>query len=592
MSWSAHTANRSASSPADTDNALAVLLVEDSEDDAFLLRRQIRARYPGAHFERVENAEDMRRALTARPWHVIVSDHQMPSFDSLAALQVLKASGLDIPFIIYSGDLPERDGVDAMQDGAQDFVYKSAPERLLPAIERELAHWQVRQAKARAEHSVLRLANYDELTGLPNRSLFMEEVGRRLTGRSHSTRAAVCYVDLDRFMRINETFGYAAGDALIRQVGERLGACVAETTIVARVGRDEFALYIEMSPHEHEKALAEQLMHCFAAPFVQMGQELYLTPSVGIAVWPEHGTDALTLIKSAESAMFDAKQNGRKTFQVYRTEINAGSRKRLALEAGLRHAIERNELVVLYQPVVNVTHERMLGTEALVRWKHPKLGMISPQDFIPIADETGLILPIGEWVLREACGQTRAWHNLGFPDLTVAVNVSAAQFRDHAIADRVETILRETRLPPHALEIEITETLAMHDVDNAGKIMLRLKDLGVRIAIDDFGTGYSSLAYLKRFPIDILKIDQSFVQDVTDDEDDAAIVRAILALARSLNIAAHAEGIESLDQAAFMVSEGCDRLQGYLYGKPMSAAELIATLIGDTSAPIPQEPVR
>ena len=584
MLANAHNPGTTALQPSNASRrALSVLLVEDSEDDAFLLQRQIHAFYPGSYFERVDCADAMRRALSVREWHLIVSDHQMPAFDSLAALEVLKSSGKDIPFIIYSGDLPQQDGVHAMHGGAQDFVYKSAPERLLPVIERELANRQLRRDKEQTERSMEQLVNFDELTGLPNRSLFMVRVQERLDAAA-SERAAVCYVDLDRFMRINETFGYAAGDALIRQVGERLVECTTATT-VARVGRDEFALHIELPAHEQPDGLAERLMQCFAAPFNQMGQELYLTPSIGIAISPDHGTDVLSLIKSAESAMFDAKQNGRKTYQLYRAEINAGSRHRLALENGLRNAIERNELVVMYQPVFDMARERILGTEALLRWNHPQLGVISPQEFIPVADETGLILPIGEWVLREACAQTRSWHDLGYPHLSVAVNVSATQFREPTIAERVEAILRETRLPPYALELEITESVAMQDASRAGEIMARLKALGLQLAIDDFGTGYSSLAYLKRFPIDILKIDKSFVQDVNDDEDDAAIVRAILALTRSLKLAAHAEGIETADQAVFMLQEGCERLQGYLFGKPAPAEELLSMLIHTSRHP-------
>jgi len=580
MVRSAHKITPAPEPPAEAPpRALRVLLVEDCEDDAYLLARQIRQRFPGTHCERVDSRENMQRALAERDWDIVISDHTMPGFDSLAALQTLKASGKDIPFIIYSGDLPEQTGAHAMRDGAQDFVIKTTPERLLPAIERELAHQQTRLEKAHAERSIKRLAHFDELTGLPNRSLFMERLDRRLRATEpEEARAAVCYLDLDRFMRINETFGYAAGDTLIRQVGERLSQSLCGSGVVARMGRDEFALYRMLEPHEHETLPAERLMQCFAAPFTQSGQELYLTPSVGIAIWPEHGGDALSLLRNAESAMFNTKQNGRKGYQVYRAEINDGSRRRLALEAALRQAIQREQLRVVYQPFYDTAQGRITGIEALVRWEHPDLGIVTPQDFIPVADETGLILPIGEWVLRQACAQMRLWHQQGLGELSIAVNVSATQFRDPAIADRIEEIVRDTGVAPHALELEITEGVAMQDAPQAGQIMRRLKDLGVQIAIDDFGTGYSSLAYLKRFPIDILKIDQSFVRDVNEDEDDAAIVRAILALSRSLKLTAHAEGIETREQAQFMLREGCQRLQGYFYGRPSTAGEMSTRL--------------
>jgi len=564
------------SAEAGLPRALRVLIVEDSEDDAYLLQRQIERRYPGSYCERVDSQEAMQRALACQDWHVVISDHTMPSFDSLAALQTLKASGKDIPFIIYSGDLPEQDGVYAMRGGAQDFVYKSAPERLLPAIERELAHRKAREDKARAERSAQRLAHFDDLTGLPNHKLFMERLRQQLAEASPAgMRTVVCYLDLDRFMRINEIFGYAAGDVLIRQVGERLAHEIGDKGLLARVGRDEFAVYMSLQPHEHETMLANRLMQCFSTPFTQGGQELYLTPSLGVAVWPDHGKDALTLVRNAESAMYEAKQNGRKTYQIYRAEISADVRRRVALEGALCHAIRHGQLHVLYQPIYDAERNLLIGSEALVRWEHPEFGSISPQEFIPIADDTGLILQIGEWVLREACLQTAAWHAQGHRHLRIAVNVSATQFHDPAVVERIEAILQESGLPPHALELEITESIAMQDAERAGEIMHRLKRLGVRLAIDDFGTGYSSLAYLKRFPLDILKIDQSFVGDVNDNEDDAAIVRAILALARSLKLTAHAEGIETREQMVFLLAEGCKRMQGYLFGKPVTAAALL-----------------
>ncbi|HKY02205.1 MAG TPA: GGDEF domain-containing response regulator [Burkholderiales bacterium] len=557
-------------------DSLAILIVDDSEDDVLLVERRIRNRFPQAQCTRVDNAEDMRAALSNRRWDLVISDHQMPSFDSLAALETLKASGLDIPFIIYSGELGQQQGVSAMEDGAQDFVYKNAPERLLPAIERELAHWHTRRAKETAERSIVRLANFDELTGLPNRSQFGETLDERL--QAATLKAAICYLDLDRFMRINESFGYAAGDTLIRQVGERLSARFARDGIVARMGRDEFAVMFVLQEGQHPTACAELVLQTFAAPFSLGGQELYLTPSMGLSLFPEHGADAMTLMKNAESAMFDAKQNGRKAFQVYRTEINIDSRLRLLIESGLRNAIARDEMSVVYQPFYDLTQRKIIGAEALLRWNHPELGMVSPLRFIPIADETGQILDIGAWALQQACAQTKRWQNDGHFPFTIAVNMSAAQFRQSAVTERVEQVLNDTQLPPASLELEITETLAMQDAPATIATLRRLKDLGVQLAIDDFGTGYSSLAYLKRFPLDILKIDQSFIRDIHRSEDDATIVRAILALARALKLVTHAEGIETPEQLQFLVNERCDRVQGFLYGNPLSVADLTARM--------------
>jgi diguanylate cyclase len=551
---------------------LAVLIVDDSEDDVFLVTRRIQARYPGARCARVEDAEGMRTALANERWDLVISDHQMPAFDSLAALETLKASGHDIPFIIYSGELAQHQGIDAMGDGAKDFIYKNSPERLLPVIERELKHWHVRRAKESAERSMVRLANFDELTGLPNRSQFTERLNQRLT-EPGMLRASICYLDLDRFMRINETFGYAAGDLLIRQVGDRLSARFGKNNMVARIGRDEFTVVIDLHEGEQPGSSADALMQAFAPPFQLGGQELYLTPSIGMSLYPEHGRDAVTLMKNAESAMFDAKQGGRKAFQLYRAELHLDSRLRLLLESGLRNAIARDEMKVVYQPFYDLSQRRIIGAEALLRWHHPEMGLISPMQFIPIADETGMILDIGAWVLQQACAQTKRWHNRGHFPFTIAVNMSAAQFRQSTVAHTVESVLNETQLPASSLELEITETLAMQDAQATAATMRRLKELGVQLAIDDFGTGYSSLAYLKRFPIDILKIDKSFIRDATVNEDDAAIVRAILALTRSLKLIAHAEGIETREQSAFLVQENCERVQGYLYGKPIDSEE-------------------
>ncbi|HKO87401.1 MAG TPA: GGDEF domain-containing response regulator [Burkholderiales bacterium] len=552
---------------------LSILIVDDSEDDVFLIIRRIQSRYPGAHCMRVDNAEDMRSALVTDNWDLVISDHQMPAFDSLAALETLKVSGRDIPFIIYSGELGQEQGINAMEGGAQDFIYKNSPERLLPVIERELQHWHVRRAKESAERSIVRLANFDELTGLPNRSLFADRLNERVE-QAPTMRAAICYLDLDRFMRINETFGYAAGDTLIRQVGERLSSRFNQAGVIARVGRDEFAIMSELQQGRQAASCAETLMHVFSAPFSLGGQELYLTPSIGIALFPDHGRDAITLMKNAESAMFDAKQGGRNVFQVYRSEIHVDSRLRLLLESGLRHAIARNEMKLMYQPFYDLSRRQIIGAEALLRWHHPELGLISPMQFIPIADETGLIVDIGAWVLQQACAQTKIWHDRGHTPFTIAVNMSAAQFRQPNLTDLVERVLFETQLPPESLELEITETLAMQDAPTTAATMRRLKDIGLQLAIDDFGTGYSSLAYLKRFPIDILKIDKSFIRDITVNEDDAAIVRAILALARTLKLTAHAEGIETREQSKFLVQEGCERVQGFLYGKPLEIEEI------------------
>ncbi len=558
------------------DRPARILIVDDSEDDAFLVSREIGRAFQGAEFVRVDTAEDMERELRAADWDLVIADHRMPRFDSAGALTVLKASGREIPFVIYSGQIEHEAGVVAMNHGASDFVAKSAPGRLLAVVHRELEHARLRRAKERAEQSVVRLANYDALTQLPNRSLFIDLVQLRLGEHTpQSPQAALLFLDLDRFMRINDSFGYPTGDALIRQVAMRLQAATSVSDVVARLGQDEFALFLDaVESPAAAQAVAQGVMQRFSAAFVQGGQEFFLTASGGLTLFPDHGADVEGLLRNAESAVFEAKRRGRNNVQLYRPEMTNGSGRRLKLENDLRHAVEREELFVAYQPVVDLRTHAIIGAEALVRWRHPEFGVVPPDQFIGLADESGLIIEIGEWVLNAACAQTQDWRERYRDDLFVAVNFSAAQFRDESLPGRIAQVLGATRLPARALEIEITETVAMENAESTIRVLEALKRMGVRISIDDFGTGYSSLAYLKRFPIDILKIDKSFVRDIRVDADDAAIVRTIAALGRSLKLLVHAEGVESEEQAGFLEREGCDRIQGYWIAKPLEPAEL------------------
>jgi diguanylate cyclase (GGDEF)-like protein len=564
------------------DRPARILIVDDSEDDAFLVSREIGRAFQGAEFVRVDTPEDMARELRAADWDLVIADHRMPRFDSAGALTVLKASGRDIPFVIYSGQLETDAGVTAMNHGASDFVAKSTPGRLLAVVHRELEHARLMRAKERAEQSVVRLANYDALTQLPNRSLFIDLVQLRLGEHTpQSPQAALLFLDLDRFMRINDSFGYPTGDALIRQVALRLQAASNVSDVVARLGQDEFALFIDaVDSPTAAQAAAQTIMQRFAAAFVQGGQEFFLTASGGLTLFPDHGADVEGLLRNAESAVFEAKRRGRNNVQLYRAEMTNGSGRRLKLENDLRHAVDREELFVAYQPVVDLRTHAIIGTEALVRWRHPELGVVPPDQFIGIADESGLIIGIGEWVLGTACRQTQAWRERFGQELFVAVNFSAAQFRDESMPDRIAQVLEESHLPARALEIEITETVAMEHAESTIRVLHALKRMGVRISIDDFGTGYSSLAYLKRFPIDILKIDKSFVRDIREDADDAAIVRTIAALGRSLKLLVHAEGVEAEEQASFLEREGCDRMQGYWIAKPLEAADMERRLDG------------
>jgi len=562
----------SARGAANDAEPVRLLLVEDSVDDAMLLERRLARAFPGLRCRRVDNAEDMRAALAAGGWDLVISDHSMPGFDSAAALRLVRESGLDLPFILYTGRLDERDGASAMHIGADDWVSKHDPARLVPVVERELRHVRLRREKESAERSARELAQYDPLTRLPNRSLFCELAARALA--DSGTAHALLYADIDRFMRVNDTLGYAHGDGLIRQVAARLRAGAPESGLVARLSQDEFALLCAAPGGASAvRRIAARLAQRFAEPLAAGGQEFYLTLSVGIALTPEHGADVQTLLRNAESAMRLAKRLGGNGHQFYRPEIQAISSENLRLESELRHAIARGELFLVYQPVVDLASGRIEGAEALLRWRHPEFGLVPPDRFIGLADETGQIHGIGEWVLERACAQARRWLAAGAPPFTMAVNVSPTQFRHRDFADRVRAIVRASGLPGECLEIEITESAAMQDAETTIETLAALKQAGVRVAIDDFGTGYSSLSYLKRLPIDILKIDKSFIRDVPGDAENVAIVRTILALASTMKLRSHAEGVETEAQAAYLRAEGCHRAQGWLLGRPQLAED-------------------
>jgi diguanylate cyclase (GGDEF)-like protein len=564
-----------------------ILIVEDSEDDALLLERLISRTLPGAQFRRVDSATGMRAALAAGDWDLVISDHSMPGFDSQGAMQVLRESARDIPFVLYSGCLDEERGATAMRVGAHDWVGKHEPARLVPVVQRELRNSRLKRDKERAERSALELANYDTLTRLPNRSLFCEQVQLRLQDpASGEGTPAVLYIDLDRFMRINDTLGYAAGDGLIRQIATRLRAAAPPGSIVARLGQDEFAVFCAAADGARgPMALAERLARRFAEPLTASGQEFFVTLSTGISLFPAHGGDPATLLKNAENAMQAAKRLGGNGCRIYQAELQAASSENLRIENELRYAIERRQLVLVYQPIFDLGTSRIIAAEALVRWRHPELGTVPPDRFIGIADDTGQIHRIGEWVLAAACAEARRWQQAGHSAVGVAVNFSATQFRHEQFAHRVRAIIEASGLSPEHLEMEITEGAAMQDAESTIETLEELKSAGVRVAIDDFGTGYSSLSYLKRLPIDILKIDKSFMRDVPHDTENVALVRTIVALGSTMKLQCHAEGVENREQLEFLRAEGCERAQGYLLGKPLALQDFLALLAERNGAP-------
>jgi diguanylate cyclase (GGDEF)-like protein len=476
-----------------------------------------------------------------------------------------------------------------LPDGTERIVHEQAevtfdendkPVRMVGTVQ-DVTEFQ------RAQERLNYLAHYDTLTGLPNRLLLQDRLNLAMAEADRRDRVvAVMFLDLDRFKIINDTLGHDVGDALLKSVAERLTTCVRAGDTISRLGGDEFTVILANVAHVDDVArVAQKIIDSFAPPFNIAGRELFMSTSIGITLYPFDDDKLDSLLRNADAAMYHAKEMGRNTFQFYTAELNRRTAKRLQLETALRHALERNELLLHYQPQVNLKTGKIIGAEALLRWQHPEMGLIPPLDFIPLAEETGLIVPIGEWVLRTACRQAQAWHRAGFPRFQVAVNLSGRQLQHRDLAKLVKKVLKETGLNPRHLDLELTESLLMHNTGETLAAMEELHTHGAAFSMDDFGTGYSSLAYLKRFPIDTLKIDQSFVRDIPTDPDDAAIAQAIIAMAHSLGIRVIAEGVETAKQLAFMRAHQCDGMQGYYFSKPVPAEAMTRLLQEDRRLP-------
>ncbi|MHB1077620.1 EAL domain-containing protein [Thiobacillus sp.] len=484
-----------------------------------------------------------------------------------------------------------RDGTVFMVEGSGS-VFEGSSGRFITYVLRDLTE------RKQFERQLMHLANHDPLTHLPNRKFFQERLGISLDEAAlNGEHLAVLFLDLDRFKLINDTLGHALGDKLLLMVAERLAGCFRKGDVLARFGGDEFVVLLQGLAGKQDAALvAQKIMDTFAHAFQLEDHEVFVSASVGIAFYPSDAIDADNLIRCADNAMYQAKEQGL-GYQFYRPDLENLSSERLTLENSLRKALERGELRLHYQPKVDLASGAVIGLEALLRWAHPAKGMIPPDQFVPLAEETGLIVPIGEWVLRTACLQIKTWQGEGILDLPVAVNLSARQFRQfsangktegsqpsgeaagvHDLVETIERVLEETGVDPSCLELEITESILMQNLSTAANILQALSAKGMRIFIDDFGTGYSSLSYLKRLPIDTIKIDKSFVGDITTDPDDAAIVAAIIAMAHSLRLKVVAEGVETQEQFDFLLERGCDAMQGFFFSQALPAEEILPLL--------------
>jgi diguanylate cyclase (GGDEF)-like protein len=465
------------------------------------------------------------------------------------------------------------------------FVFAAYSSREIGKIERRLMDTQTDLEQTldqvREQREALRfMAHHDALTHLPNRVLLLERMEQMCSRAAASgTAAAVLFIDLDRFKEVNDSLGHDRGDELLITVSKRLRANIRPEDTLARLGGDEFVVLLQgMTSPAAAGAIAQQLITAMQAPIAVDETTLYITTSIGISVYPADGAEAGTLLRNADSAMYRAKKDGRNTYRFYSTDMTAAAMERIALDANMRRALERDEFVLHYQPQYELASNRLIGLEALIRWQHPEHGLVSPARFIPFAEETGLIVPIGTWVLRAACEQAVRWRESGVEPGRIAVNLSERQLHQADFFDVLRGLLAATGCRPEWLELEITEGFLITDPERSIRVLKGIGELGIQISIDDFGTGYSSLAYLKRLPIDRLKLDQSFVRGIPADAEDTAIVRAIIALGKEMGLTVIAEGVETAEQRAFLRKEGCAEAQGYLLGRPMPAEEATALL--------------
>ena len=552
---------------------LRVLIIDDSEDDALLLVRGLRSGGFAPAFERVDTAGEMAALLEARQWDVIISDYSMPRFTGLEALAVLKQSGLDIPFILVSGTIGEALAVEAMKAGAHDYVMKGNLHRLTSAIERELGEVEVRKERTEAQNWQRYLARYDPLTDLPNRNFLYERLGEaiishRLGGKS----LAFMLMDLDHFKDINDTMGHEAGDLLLQEIGRRLQKALGTADTVARLGGDEFGILLPETTEESAITAAGKLLKALEPPFAIEQLTVDVRASIGIAFFPKHGDGKDTIFRRADVAMYLAKQSAT-GFAVYSPERDSYSPERLALMAELHRSIDRHELFLVYQPKVDLRTGTVTGVESLVRWQHPKFGLVPPDKFIPLTERTSFIKTLTLWGLETALRQARAWRDQGIT-APVSVNLSARMLHDDQFPDQVDGLLRNLATGAEQLEFEITESVIMADPARALAILPQLSRMGVALSIDDFGTGYSSLAYLKKLPVNAVKVDKSFVLHMANDPNDEKIVRSTIDLAHNLGLKVIAEGVETREIWDRLVELGCDEAQGYYMSRPLGASEM------------------
>ncbi len=577
-----------------------LLLVEDNPGDARLIREMLNEEGSlNTQMTHVECMSDAETHLAKHAVDIILFDLGLPDVQGLEAIRRAHAAAPGVPLVVLTGLDDESMAVQALQLGAQDYLIKGQiePRGLLRALRYAIERKTMESAALAMARRMAHSAEHDFLTGLPNRMLLNDRIGRAIAlAARHAKKVAVLFLDLDGFKHINDSLGHQTGDKLLQSIAKRLVDCVRGSDSVSRQGGDEFVvLLLELDHAEDAAVTARRMLQAVALPHAIDQHDLHVTASIGVSVYPDDGLDADTLIKNADTAMYQAKENGRRSFQFFKPAMNIRAVERQSIEEDLRRALEQREFALHYQPKVNLTTGAITGAEALIRWMHPTRGSVSPVDFIPVAEDCGLILPIGAWVLREACEQARAWMDAGLPVISMAVNVSAMEFRDRNFLDGLFAILAETGLDPRSLEVELTESVLMKHAAATATILQALRKSGIQVAVDDFGTGYSSLSYLQKFPVDAVKIDQSFIRQISTAGADTTIVKAVIGMARGLRLRVIAEGVETLEEVAFLRAYRCEEAQGYYFSRPMPAqqfAMLLKNGIPDSSVVVQRSPVK
>ena len=560
-----------------------ILHLEDDEPYRELVRLLLEEAGIDCAITAVRTRAEFVRSLEERTWDLILSDHSLPNFDGMQALEIAAHNCLSTPFIFVTGTIGEDIAVESLKNGATDYILKNRMARVGGSVRRALNEREERQRREKAEADLkeseeqLRfLAYHDPLTGLPNRALFQDRLAHSLSSATRrEERVALLFLDLDHFKFVNDSLGHSAGDIVLKEVGRRLERCARNNDTVARLGGDEFVVVLTAVRDITDAVMAaDRIKREIAAELTVQGTLLSTTCSIGMSIFPDDGRDCETLLKHADIALFSAKDGGRNRWQFYTPEMNAPALERLTMDNALRQALAKEQFSLEYQPQLEFSTGRIIGAEALVRWRHPEAGLISPNRFISIAETSGEIIAIGEWVLRKACRQAKQWQDEGLSPIVVAVNVSAIQFRQESFFQFVQTVLKETGLDPRYLELEVSESVLLSYLDVMESLVHDLGKIGSHLAIDDFGTGYCSLSYLRRFQFSRLKIDQSFVKSIEFDARDAALTAAIINMANILGMKAIAECVETDGQVRALKSVGCDQIQGHYFCPPLSASSL------------------